>query len=493
MIQNSEKAMPQESLDNDACYHALKTRDSRFDGVFFVGVSSTGIYCRPVCRARLPRQENCGFYPSAAAAERAGFRPCLLCRPELAPGKARTDAVGRLASLAAAKIEGGDLADSDIPQLAETLGISDRHLRRVLQNELGVTPIGLAQTQRLLRAKQLLTDTRLSVTEVALASGFTSLRRFNALFQERYRLTPSSLRKQSHLPERRTPMAHGESIVCELGYRPPFDFDFFRRFLAGRIMKGVEEISEESYRRTVEINGKTGWISVHLAERGQVRPTLRVEASASLLTVLAPVLERVKRLFDLSAEPQSIVERLGSLAAENPGIRVPGAFDGYEAALRAILGQQISVKAATTIAGRVAAAFGEPIETPFPNLTHLPPKANRIADAAPERLIALGITSARANSILALSKAVTGRLILLEPTTDIEPVLARLQEIPGIGAWTAQYIALRAPGSPDAFLPTDLGVMKALGETNPKRILQIAEEWRPWRAYAVMHLWNSLG
>jgi len=493
MIQNSEKAMPRESLDNDACYHALKTRDFRFDGVFFVGVSSTGIYCRPVCRARLPRQENCGFYPSAAAAERAGFRPCLLCRPELAPGKARTDAVGRLASLAAAKIEGGDLADSDIPHLAETLGISDRHLRRVLQNELGVTPIGLAQTQRLLRAKQLLTDTRLSVTEVALASGFTSLRRFNALFQERYRLTPSSLRKQSHLPERRTPMAHGESIVCELGYRPPFDFGFFRRFLAGRLMKGVEEISEDWYRRTVEINGKRGWIAVLLAERGQVRPTLRVEASASLLTVLAPVLERVKRLFDLSAEPQSIVERLGALAAENPGIRVPGAFDGYETALRAILGQQISVKAATTIAGRVATEFGDPIETPFPNLTHLPPKAERIADASPERLIALGIISARANSILTLSKAVTERRILLEPTTDIEPVLARLQEIPGIGAWTAQYIALRALGSPDAFLPTDLGVMKALGETNPKRILQIAEEWRPWRAYAVIHLWNSLG
>lgn len=411
---------------------------------------------------------------------------------------AKTDAAGRLAALAAAKIEGGALTEMDMAGLAETLGVSDRHLRRVMQNEFGVSPVELAQTQRLLLAKQLLTDTDLSVTEVALASGFASLRRFNALFHERYRLTPTTLRKQGKRKEMMTPITEGETIlgetiVCELGYRPPLDFEFHRQFLSGRTVRGVEEVTENGYRRAVFLNGKTGWISVTPSERAAHRPTLRVEASASLLPVLAPVLARVKRLFDLSADPALIAERLGPLAADNPGIRVPGAFDGYEAALRAILGQQISVKAAATLAGRFAAAFGDPTETPFPNLTHLPPKAERIAAAAPEEINALGVTSARAHSILALSRAVSEGHIALEPTADIEPVLARLRELPGIGEWTAQYIALRALSWPDAFPHTDLGIMKALNETNPKRILEIAEKWRPWRAYAALHLWNSLG
>ena len=296
------------TLDNDTCYLALQARDARFDGAFFIGVASTGIYCRPVCRARLPKRENCGFYPSAAAAERAGFRPCLLCRPELAPGKAKTDAAGRIAALAAAKIEGGALAETDMAGLAEKLGVSDRHLRRVMQNEFGVSPVELAQTQRLLLAKQLLTDTDLSVTEVALASGFSSLRRFNALFHERYRLTPTTLRKQGKRKETMTPTTdgetlQGETIICELGYRPPLDFHFHRQFLSGRTVRGVEEVTENGYRRAVSLNGKTGWISVMPSERATHRPTLRVEASASLLPVLAPVLARVKRLFDLSADP----------------------------------------------------------------------------------------------------------------------------------------------------------------------------------------------
>ena len=473
-------------LDVDACYHALRTHDSRFDGAFFTGVASTGIYCRPVCTARIPKRENCTFYSSAAAAEAAGFRPCLRCRPELAPGRAKVDAAGRLATLAAARIEGGALAEADMATLAAGMGVSDRHLRRVMQSEFGVSPIELAQTQRLLLAKQLLTDTNLSATEVALASGFASLRRFNALFQERYRLTPTALRRQRKIPLER--MAT-ESIVCEIGFRPPFDFAFFLDFLRGRTVRGVEEVTEDSYRRTLAVAGKTGWLTVSLSK---TRPALRVETSASLLPVLAPVLARVKRVFDVAADPAQIAERLGPLAEANPGLRVPGAFDGFEASLRAILGQQISVKAAATLAGRFAAAFGEPIGTPFSNLTHLAPTVARIAPATPEAITALGVVGARARTILALAQAVAEKRILLEPTADAEAIIAKLQELPGIGPWTAHYIALRALGWPDAFPHTDLGIMKALNETKPKRILEIAEAWRPWRGYAVMHLWSSL-
>ena len=474
-------------LDGEACYHALKTHDARFDGAFFVGVASTGIYCRPICTARLPKRENCGFYPSAAAAEAAGFRPCLRCRPEMAPGNAKADAAGRLAALAAARIEGGALADADMATLAAGMGVSDRHLRRVMQSEYGVSPIELAQTQRLLLAKQLLTDTNLSVTEVALASGFASLRRFNALFQERYRLTPTALRRQRKMPPEHAPT---ESVMCEIGFRPPFDFDFFLDFLRGRTVRGVEEVTENCYRRTLTVGGYTGWISVSLSA---TRPALRVETSGSLLPVLGAVLGRVKRVFDVAADPAQITERLGSLAAAHPGLRVPGAFDGFEASLRAILGQQISVKAAATLAGRFAAAFGEPLETPFPNLTHCTPTAGRLAQATPEEIIALGVVSARARTIIALAQAVSEKRISLEPTADPESVIALLQELPGIGPWTAHYIALRALSWPDAFPHTDLGVMKALNEKNPKRILEIAEAWRPWRGYAVMHLWKSLG
>jgi AraC family transcriptional regulator of adaptative response / DNA-3-methyladenine glycosylase II len=468
------------NLESETCYQALLTRDARFDGAFFVGVATTGIYCRTVCPARTPRRERCTFYPSAAAAERAGYRPCRRCRPELAPGNARVDAVGRLAVAAASRIEDGVLAEGSVGELAAALGVSDRHLRRVVRSEFGVSPIALAQTQRLLLAKRLLTDTELPITEIAFASGFASLRRFHALFRERYRLNPMELRRE------RGAISTPETLRCELAYRPPLDGEALLSFLAGRLCRGVEAVDGHGYWRTVAFGKHRGWIAV---EPSPLRPPLRVEISASLVPVLLPTLARVKRLFDLAAEPRQIAAHLGPLAAARPGLRVPGAFDGFEIAVRTILGQQVSVRAATTLAGRFAAALGEPIATPFPTLTHLSPTPEQVAAARPETLIACGILAVRARSILALAHAVADGQIVLDPSADVAATIAHLKALPGIGEWTAQVIAMRALSWPDAFPHTDLGITRALGEKNPTRVLQLAAPWRPWRAYATMHLW----
>lgn len=469
-------------LNTDTCYQALVSRDSRFDGAFFVGVSSTGIYCRPVCPAKTPLQKNCNFFVSAAAAERAGYRPCLRCRPELAPGNAQVDAVSRLASAAASRIEDGALSEGEMSTLAAELGISERHLRRVVQSEFGVSPVELAQTQRLLLAKRLLTDTNLPITEVAFASGFASLRRFNALFKARYRMNPTDLRKTRS--EEVTP----ETLHCELAYRPPLEWSAMISFLAGRSSCGVEAVQGKRYLRTVRMGKHAGWIAVEPAPN---KNALRIELPVTLAPTLLPLLARIKRLFDLSADPEAIAARLGPLAA-TPGLRVPGAFDGFEMATRAILGQQISVKAAVTLSGRLAQAFGTPIATPFAELTHLAPTPERLAEVDSEEIISLGIVTARAKAIQALAQAVVEGSLRLEPGGNIELTLAHLKELPGIGEWTAQYIAMRALSWPDAFPHTDLGIYKALNEFNPKRVLELAEAWRPWRAYAVMHLWKSL-
>lgn len=471
------------TLEPDICYQAVLTRDARFDGVFFVGISTTGIYCRTVCPAKRPRRESCTFYPSAAAAEQAGFRPCLRCRPELAPGNARIDAVSRLAAATVNRIEDGALADMSVEELAASMGISDRHLRRVINSEFGVSLIELAQTQRLLNAKRLLTETNLTVTEVAFASGFSSLRRFNALFKERYRLNPTNLRqvRMSEIPQ--------QTLLCEVAYRPPLNWHALLSFLVRRASCGVEAIDGDLYMRTVAWKKHRGWIAV---EPSKKKHTLQVELSASLAPVVLPTLTRVKRLFDLAAEPQQIAVHLGPLAAAHPGLRVPGAFDGFEMAVRAIIGQQVSVKAATTLAGRFVTALGEPIKTPFAQLTHLPPVAERVARAEPEELIAIGITLVRAKSILALARAVLEEKLILEPEANAQQTIMRLKELPGIGEWTAQYVAMRALSWPDAFPHTNVGIYKALAENNPKRVLQLAESWRPWRSYAAMHLWKSL-
>ncbi len=474
-------------LDPDSCYQAVKSHDARFDGRFFTGVTSTHIYCRPVCTARVPRRENCRFFSSAAAAEGAGFRPCLRCRPELAPGNASVDATQRLAQAAASLLEDGIATGNGLSHVAAQLGVSDRHLRRVFEAEFGVTPIAFAQTQRLLLAKRLLTDTSLPATQIAFASGFRSLRRFNALFKQRYRLVPTDLRKSA---PRRAPQDY---FSFELAYRPPLDWAHLMGFLARRSVALVEEVEHAIYRRTVRIieGGvqHTGWIDVRLHK---TKAVLSVRVAAPLAKVLPQVLARVKRVFDLSCQPGEIVAALGDWTQPYAGLRLPGAFDGFELAVRAVLGQQITVRAATTLAGRFADAFGEAVASPYPALQRVFPSAQTIAESSIDDIAKLGIIATRARTIRALAQGIATGALTLTPVAHVEETLAALKRIPGIGDWTAQYIAMRALAWPDAFPHTDYGVMKAMNETNPKRVLVKAEAWRPWRAYAVMHLWHSL-
>jgi len=471
------------NLTREQYYRAVISRDARFDGRFFVGVSSTRIYCRPVCPSKRPALANCDFFRHAAAAEVAGYRPCLRCRPELAPGHAPIDSANQLATAAIKQIEEGILSDHGISAFAMRLGVSTRHLRRIFNENLGVTPIQLAQTHRLLLARQLLIDTDLPIIDVAFASGFSSLRRFNALFLKRYSAAPRVLRQN----KRRVTEAN--SCVCRLSYRSPFDWESLLAFFSRRVFAGVEEVSDGLYRRTVEIGAHRGWISV---ENDAPRCCLRAEVSVSLLPVLMQVLARLRRLFDLQALPAEISSHLGSLAHAYPGLRVPGSFDGFEMAVRAILGQQISVRAATTLAARLTQQFGSSIATPFPALTHLGPRADVISKIPVSELAAIGITQARAKSILALAQAVSTGSVSFDPAVSIEKALVRLKELPGIGNWTAQYFAMRALGWPDAFPESDLGILKALGTKTPSQAASIAEGWRPWRAYAAMHLWKTL-
>lgn len=479
-------------LNPDVCYEAARARDARFDGSFFIGVSSTGIYCRPVCTVRTPMRRNCTFYANPAAAERAGYRPCLRCRPEIAPGVAATvapvDAVRTAARWAAARIDEGALNDGSLEDLAARYGISSRQLRRVVEAEYGVTPVELAQTRRLLLAKQLLTDSSLGMAAVAQASGFASIRRFNHLFKARYGLNPRAMRRKGMA-------ASGGVITLRLGYRPPLDWARMLAFLTGRGAAGVECAHEGRYVRTVQLGGLHGWFSARPVKNADA---LLIEVSVSLLPVLTPLIARLRRVFDLDANPRLIEEHLGAQPKlkkwikKQSGLRVPGAFDGFELALRAILGQQVTVKAATTLFGRFAAAFGEPAQTPYPELKYYGPKAEPIAQATVLELIKLGLTSKRAETISLLAKEVAEGRLKLEAGADAARTMEQLQTIPGIGPWTANYIAMRALSHPDAFPDSDLGLMQALGLKKPKEILAVAEPWRPWRAYATLHLWASL-
>jgi AraC family transcriptional regulator of adaptative response / DNA-3-methyladenine glycosylase II len=474
-------------LDSDACYRALAAHDPRFDGRFFVGVSSTGIYCRPVCTVRLPRRENCRFFASAAAAEVEGYRPCMRCRPELAPGNASVDSVARLAQGAIDLIENGVLEAGGIEHLASRVGVTSRHLRRIFETEFGVSPIEYAQTQRLLLAKRLLTDTTLPVTEIASASGFASVRCFSALFKSRYRMSPGRLR------EARGSGGLPAALVFELAYRPPYDWDAMLSFLGNRAIDGVEQVDEDAYARTVAIEHRgarhVGRVEVRRAPR---RPALRVAISPSLARAVPAVLSRVKHTFDLSCDPALVAAALGTLADARPGLRVPGTFDGFELAVRAIVGQQISVRAARTMVGRLANAFGEALaDGEGSGALRLFPDATRVSRLALEDLTALGLTKARARTLIGLAQAVSSGAIRLDPESDVETTVAALTALQGIGPWTANYIAMRALRWPDAFLPSDLVVLKALGETRPARALRRSEAWRPWRAYAVIHLWRN--
>jgi len=474
-------------LDADQCYRAMQAHDARFDGRFFVGVSSTRIYCRPVCTVRTPLRRNCSFFASAAAAEAEGFRPCLRCRPELAPGYAVVDANRRLAQSAAGMIEDGRLADASLEKLADALGVTDRHLRRVFQQEFGVSPVEYAQTQRLLLAKRLLTDSTMPVIDVAMASGFASLRRFNDLFRSRYRMTPGQLRRDASRG------APAETMVFELAYRPPYDWTSIHAFLSRRAVAGVEVADARSYSRTLRIARRDkavkGWFCVAPAPR---KNALRVSVSASLAPALPAALARIKHLFDVAAHPEEISHALGDLASPRPGLRLPGTADGFELAVRAILGQQVSVAAATKIAARLVSAFGEDIETPVAGLEKVFPTPEALAVLEPSRVAATGIVSVRARAIVELAKEVAAGRIRLEPSADVAATIAALDALPGVGPWTAQYIAMRALAWPDAFPHPDVALIKAMKFAKPRDALAASEAWRPWRAYAVMHLWKSL-
>jgi AraC family transcriptional regulator of adaptative response / DNA-3-methyladenine glycosylase II len=473
-------------LDSDGCFRAVRARDRRFDGRFFVAITSTHIYCRPICPARPARRDNMRFYSSAAAAEGAGFRPCLRCRPERAPGLASVDAVSRLVGAAIAGIEEHALSSAKVGELAASLGVSDRHLRRVTESELGVSPIELAQTQRLLLAKRLLGETRLSQTEIAFASGFGSVRRFNALFKSRYGLSPRALRGTANA---------AQGLHCQLEFRPPFAWRSLMDYLRLRAIPGVEMADATHYRRTVAIDEHSGWIAVSAGKRENA---LDVEISPSLAPVIGAVIARVKRLFDLGAVPDAVSAHLSQdpllakVVRRIPGLRVAGAFDGFELAVRAILGQQVSVKGATTLAGRWAQAFGAPIATPYPELNRLTPSAQRMAGVTAEEISALGIVGARARCLCLLAPAVVERRIALTFAANVEEQIEALMRLPGIGPWTAQYIAMRALHWPDAFPSGDLMLLRA-ANTNQKQLQKLAEGWRPWRAYATHYLWQSLG
>lgn len=489
---------------DDARYRALAAHDARFDGRFFVGVTSTGIYCRPVCRVRLPRRENCRFFDHAAQAEGAGFRPCLRCRPELAPLDrhwSNQDACSILVREATKLLDAPAhwaLPDSGSPllALAQRLGVSDRHLRRVFEHDLGVSPLQYLQTRRLLAAKQLLADTPLPVHEVATMSGFGSVRRFNAAFQARYGLSPSQLR-----PTRRSKAlapAHRTTGTARLGWRPPYDVDAMLGFLATRQLPGVEQVEPAArlYARTLSLNvggvSHTGWLQARFKPDANA---VELELSAGLQAVMPHVLWRVRALFDLDADPQAIHATLQRDFPGGDGLRVPGCVDGFELAVRAVLGQQITVAAARTLAARLIERFGEALNTPAPQLNRLFATPQALAQADPADIGALGIVRQRQAAIQALARAVCEGQLNLSDQADIPATVQALQQLPGIGPWTAQYIALRALRWPDAWPPSDVAVHAALG-LSPLRgrlaeqaaALQAAA-WQPWRGYAVIRAW----
>ena len=479
---------------NHTLYKALLARDARFDGVFFVGVTSTGIYCRPICPVRTPKEANCLFFRSPQEAEQEGFRPCLRCRPELAPGSAPVDDSQRIAHLIVQRIEEGGTADDDgLKSIAAQFELSSRQIRRIIRKELGVAPIQLILTRRLLLAKQLLTETCLAITEIAFASGFSSLRRFNDAFRARYGMPPSRLRKRAVLNS--SSLDNRDTSTLQLAYRPPYDWSGILAFLKARQLKCVEFVTDDFYARTVHLDGRKGWIKVTQAPQ---KNALLLEFSHGLSPVLPALLGRVRDLFDLNARPDVINRHLRKdkmlrpLIKANPGTRVPGAFNGFEMGLRAILGQQVTVKAATTIACRVAEKFGEPIVTPYPQLNYLTPAPDKIARASVGDLAACGIVSARCKSIIALAQAHVSGDLSLDRGVHHDPnaAIERLAKLPGIGPWTAHYIAMRALRWPDAFPKEDIGVLSSLGDVSAKKAEQMSQAWRPWRSYVVLHLWG---
>jgi AraC family transcriptional regulator, regulatory protein of adaptative response / DNA-3-methyladenine glycosylase II len=491
-------------LTPEVCARALEARDPRFDGVFFVGITSTRIYCRPICPARVSRPDNRRFFDSPASAERAGFRPCRRCRPELAPGRALIDAVSRLAQCAARRIAAGALNGRPVKELARELFVSERHLRRALERELGVSPVELAQTHRLLLAKRLLTDTGLSVSRVAYASGFQSLRRFNSAFREHYKMNPTVLRRQPlgtgprRDPANRT--APDEMLRLTLAYRAPFAWEVLLGFFRRDQLPGVELVEGARYTRTVQIEGRRGLI---VAENGSSRSrhrdsersrSLNVSISPSLLPVLMPLLARLRQMFDLDAEP-TVVDGcldgagLGELVRQRPGVRIPGTIHGFDAGLGMLLRDQAPAAASHGgAAHRVLHDLGEPIETGIRSLDRLSPDPGRVAEAGIDRMVALGIHAARAETIVAFACAVADGGVCLDPGSDADGTREALLALPHFDEQLATMLVIRTVGWPDAFTASDPDLLRAAEADSPQVLHRRAEQWRPWRAYAFLHL-----
>lgn len=516
--------MESNPLDPDSCYRAITTRDARFDGHFYTAVTTTGIYCRPVCPARTPRRASCDFYRTAAAAERAGFRPCLRCRPELAPG--RVDFETTLAEAIFVHLQTGALDEGSVETLAAGIGLSSRQVRRIVLDRFGVTPVEIAQTHRLLFAKKLLHETDLSMTQLAFASGFHSLRRFNATFRDRYGLAPSALRRSARSEDRASqtdeqPEARTDAITLRLSYRPPLDWPTLAAFLAFRATAGIEQVDASGaipvYRRTVAIRSGSepsapivhGWLAVGMPPLA--RPATRrhdvlvVTLSASLLPMLMNATVRLRELLDLDADPLRIDGHLASdpllapAVAAAPGLRVPGAWDRFELALRAVLGQQVSVAGASTLTARLARRFGDEVATPFAGLDRAAPTPDVLAVADLGDIAAVGMPASRARTIRELARFAAAGGLRMPPGLSCDAAVARLDAIPGIGPWTANYIAMRALRYPDAFPGGDLGLRKAFGRLRgvgppptEAALLVHSERWRPWRAYAAIRLWHEL-
>ncbi len=484
------------NLDRAACYRAIATRDARFDGRLFVGVRTTGIYCRPICPARTPKPENCEFFASAAAAQEAGFRPCLRCRPEISPDLAAWRGTSNSVQRALALIAEGALdGEGDgVDDLAARLGLGGRQLRRLFREHLGASPVAVAQTRRVLFAKQLLHETRLPMTEVALASGFGSVRRFNHTFKQLFARPPGALRRGGA----RDAGAAAAEIALSLPHALPYDWPAMLAFLAARAIPGVEHVADGRYFRSIELEGELGWIEVAPQKRGDA---LRAVIRFPSVKALAGIVARIRRVFDLAADIPAIAAhlardaRLKPLIAARPGLRVPGAWDGFELAVRAILGQQITVGAARGLAGKLVERHGRRfvLAGAPAALSHVFPRPETLAGAD---LASLGMPRARAAALAGLAATVAADPGLFGPCADLDAAIARLSALDGIGEWTAQYIAMRALREPDAFPAADIGLLRALADEHGKRpspaeLLRRAEAWRPWRAYAAIHLWAA--
>lgn len=483
---------------HDIFERARLSRDSRFDGQFFVGVKTTGIYCRPICPANAPKKENVSFYPSAAAACEAGYRPCLRCRPECAPGTPAWGGTSTTVRRGLRLISEGALDDGSIEQLADRLGVTSRHLRRLFTKHLGASPLAVAHTQRLHFAKRLIDQTNLPMSEISIAAGYGSTRRFNDAFRNSYGRAPRELRRR-----RDNKVEFAGVLTVRLPWRSPYDWDGIANFLDGRATPGVEQLANDRYFRTILIDGEAGVIECRANNKDE---SLQLSVHGISTQNLFPVIQRVREMFDLDAPVADIADVLSAdrglrkLLRARPGIRVPGAWDGFELTVRAILGQQISVKAATTLAGRIAKRYGE--QVPIPEsinagndeiaLHRLFPTPQKLARA---RFNDLGLVTSRAATIRRVAQAVCNGSLVFDSTQDLAEFRQSLVSIKGIGDWTAQYVAMRALKYPDAFPSSDLGLLHAIGASGAagaKELRGRAEAWRPWRSYAALLLWSSL-